>query len=685
MAHTLLVVALLLGVSSGSAVNPINKVVQMISGMQTNIIQEGQEAQKLYSEFAEMCEDRSKELHQEIKTSKASAGQLSATIEKASADDAVIDEKINDAASSNSDADSELKAATALRAKETAGFSAEQAALMKTISTIERAITVVEREGSGASLVQQQSALAITQVLQTMSDAEAVNSEDAAKLTALVQQGSSESSSEDEDDMGAPSAAAYKSKGGNIVDTLGALLEKTQKQLEDARNSERNAKNAFDMLSQSLTDKIKTLTREMGDAKKSKAATGETKATAERNLLTTKKDHSEDEKELAELHRECLDKATSFEEATSSRNEELKALAEAKKIIVSSTGGATSQTYDLAQTSFVQVSSKAKSEGSKALHMVRRLAMAHHEKAMIELANHIERAIQSSSRSGADPFGKVKSMITSMVDKLQKQAESAATKKDYCDKEMAQTATSQEDKEWAIEKLKTQIDVMSSESKTLKSEAARLEKELAALAQNQASMDKLRSEEKAVYHKNKPVLEQGLNGIKNALKVLRDYYAQDSSDQGSSSGAGSGIIGMLEVVESDFSKGVAEMISTEESAQAEYTEATNENQIAKATKTEDVKAKKAEYISYDKSVAELKSDKDGAHQELSAVLEYFASIKKDCVAKPSSYEDRKKRRDEEIAGLRDALESLGGDAMFLQTESVHRTLRGARHVQAGVL
>jgi hypothetical protein len=32
-------------------------------------------------------------------------------------------------------------------------------------------------------------------------------------------------------------------------------------------------------------------------------------------------------------------------------------------------------------------------------------------------------------------------------------------------------------------------------------------------------------EEKAVYAKNKPVMEQGLDGIKKALKVLRDYYA----------------------------------------------------------------------------------------------------------------------------------------------------------------
>jgi len=648
----------------------------MLAGLEQELIREGQEAQKMYTEFAEMCEERSRELHNEIKTSKAKSGELTAAIEKAVADASVLEEKISDTADGTSDAEEELKKATAVRAKESADFKAEEAELLKTISTVERAITLIERQGAGASLAQLQNARSIAQVLQTMAEAEAINSDDATKLTALVQQSSEGSSSEEEDDTGAPSAAAYESKSGQITDTLEALLEKTQKQLEDARNGERNALNAYQMLKQSLSDKIKTMTKEMAEAKKANAAAGEAQATAKGNLEVTNKDHAEDEKELAELHRECLDKATTFEESMAARNEELKALAEAKKILTSSTGGATEQTYGLAQTSFVQVAAKAKSTGaSKALHMVRRLALGDHSNALNELANHLERAIQSSSLNGGDPFGKVKGMIEGMINKLEKQASSEASKKEYCDKELAQTQSSKDDKTWDIEKLKTQTDVLSANSKTLKTEVASLEKQLGALARTQGEMDKLRVEEKAIYNKNKPVMEQGLEGVKTALKVLRDYYAKDDE---SSSGASSGIIGMLEVVESDFSKGIAEMVASEESAQSEYDTATQENQVAQATKEQDVKFKTAEYVSIDKSIAELQSDTSGVKTELQAVLEYFASLKKDCVAAPSSYEDRKQRRDDEIAGLREALDTLGGEAMLLQRKTVHRTLRGGR-------
>ena len=50
-------------------------------------------------------------------------------------------------------------------------------------------------------------------------------------------------------------------------------------------------------------------------------------------------------------------------------------------------------------------------------------------------------------------------------------------------------------------------------------------------------------------------MEKGLDGVKLALKVLTEYYAKEA-DHASADGAGSGIIGLLEVCESDFSKAI---------------------------------------------------------------------------------------------------------------------------------
>merc|ERR1712187_475751 len=81
-----------------------------------------------------------------------------------------------------------------------------------------------------------------------------------------------------------------------------------------------------------------------------------------------------------------------------------------------------------------------------------------------------------------------------------------------------------EAKEAEIAKLSTAIDSMSAKSAQLKEEVALLQKELSALATTQAEMDKLRAEEKATYESNKADMEQGIKGVKIALKVLTEYY-----------------------------------------------------------------------------------------------------------------------------------------------------------------
>merc|ERR1719379_28944 len=190
-------------------------------------------------------------------------------------------------------------------------------------------------------------------------------------------------------------------------------------------------------------------------------------------------------------------------------------------------------------------------------------------------------------------------------------------------------------------------------------------------------MDKLREEEKAAYEKNRPEMEQGLEGVKLALKILREYYAKEYEAHEAAEGAGGTIIGLLEVVESDFSKLLAEIIATEETAAKEYEEQTKENEITRTTKEQDVKYKTKEFTELDKAVAEMTSDKESVEAELDAIYEYLEKLKEMCIAKPETYEERKARREAEIAGLKEALQILEGAAVLLQRSAKH-TLRGVR-------
>merc|ERR1719360_76721 len=267
-------------------------------------------------------------------------------------------------------------------------------------------------------------------------------------------------------------------------------------------------------------------------------------------------------------------------------------------------------------------------------------------------------------RSGtADPFAKGKGLIQDMIETLEKEAEEDATEKAYCDKELAETNQKKADKTSEIKKLSTKIDSMTSRAAQLKSEVAELEKSLSALAKAQAEMDKIRLEEKEEYTKAKAAMEAGIKGVQLALKVLRDYFAKDKA-RAADEGGGAGIIGLLEVVESDFSRGLIEMTSTEEAAQAAYDTKT-------VTKEHDIKYKTEEATGLDQATAEATSDRSGVQEELDVVLEYLKGIEDRCIAKPESYQERVARREAELAGLKKTLSFLG----FLHLKK--RTLRGA--------
>merc|ERR1719487_718673 len=186
-------------------------------------------------------------------------------------------------------------------------------------------------------------------------------------------------------------------------------------------------------------------------------------------------------------------------------------------------------------------------------------------------------------------------------------------------------------------------------------------------------MDAMRIEEKASFTEASAEMEKGLVGIQKALKVLNDYYGKVTGDHG-----GGAIIGMLETAESDITKGIAEGVAAEKAAQTDYDATTQENKMAKASKDKDVEYKTKEFTGLDKSLTELKSDRTSEQTELDAVLEYEAKINEKCIAKVPTYEEIKAKREAEIAGLKEALDVLAGEAVLLQEGHSRRLLRATK-------
>merc|ERR1719482_253409 len=176
----------------------------------------------------------------------------------------------------------------------------------------------------------------LVKALSTIIDSAAFPATDQKKLAALVQ--ARQGAESDDDDFGAPAAAAYKSHSSSIFDVLEDMKEKAEGQLSELRKAEQNTKHNFNMLKQSLTDQIEADTKDSDEEKASKAATQEAKATAEGDLAETTKDLENDKAALATAGTTCMSIAADHEATVKARTE--------------TTSGAVDQTY-----SFLQVGS----------------------------------------------------------------------------------------------------------------------------------------------------------------------------------------------------------------------------------------------------------------------------------------------------------------------------------------
>jgi hypothetical protein len=659
-----------------AAVSPIEKTIELLESLQAKIVKEGETEAKLYEEFTSFCNDESKETQFEIKTAKADVERAEATIADEAAKIGVAETKIEELSTSSATAEKDLASATAIREKENADFVKLEKELSSAVDMLERAIAIIEREMAKTGFIQGGAAMQkISDALDSVVTASGVNAADRAKVMALVQaQSGDEDLALELQPGGAPDPAAYKSKSGGIVSVLEDMLEKAKGELAAAQKAEMNSKFDYDMLKQKLEDMMANADKVMDETKKAKAAAEEAKAIAQGELDTASKTLSDSESHLKDLQQECMAKAEEYETSQHSRSEELTALDTAKKVLVEKTAGAADREYSFIQVSATtRVGARAAQAKDEVLNLIQ--GFAKDDKAMSLLAQRVE----SASMLGADPFAKIKGLIQEMIEKLEEEAAKEAAHKAFCDKEMSETKAKKEDKESDLEDLTTKIDKATAKIAKLTEEIATLEEELGAIAKAQQEADKIRMEEKEAWEAAKADYESGIEGVGMALKVLRDYYAEKEealiqAKHDKATGAASGIIGMLEVVESDFTKSLAEGTAKEAMAVEEYEKLTQDNKIATTEKTTAAKYKNKDKKETEEYLVSLMQDKVTLDKEYAAVMEYWNELQPMCIAKPEPYAERKKRREAEIAGLKEALTILEEEAgsAFLQIRTARR-------------
>jgi len=655
-------------------VTPVQKVIQLLQDMAAKGKAEKADEAVKFSAYKQFCDDTATSKQNAIKEANAMIETLQADIQKAESDAAVLTQQIAELDADIAAWNADKKAATEVRTSDKDDYRLTHKDYTESIDALGRAIIILKRQAHDRE--QDSALIQVTKMARVPETVKRTIASFLATDSEVVQ---------DPMSVSAPQANAYEFQSGGVVEMLEQLEDKFKDERNTLEKEEMQAKHAFEMQIQDLVDQIEGATKTRGRHAVTKSQREQSAAEAKGDLADTTQSRDEDSEYLSSLVAQCGQKSQDFESRQQLRAEELEAIQKAIEIISSpDVAGASGKHLALVQKSFaLRASGTARVPAHKVAAYLQTQADKLQSKQLALLAAEV----------AADPFAKVKKMIDAMITKLLEEANEEADHKGWCDTEMATNKQTREDKT-------EEVNALTAESDKLKADIMKLSQQIVdltdAIAEIDASVAKATEVREAEKAKNKATIEdaQGAQtAVEQALAVLKDFYAKaakgaenltigydgrtrallqakgpeddapETFDEPYTGmgGASGGVMGLLEVIQSDFSRLEAETTAAEADAAKAFDRFMAESKKDKAVKTADMDHKKKSQTQKESDLQDTTTDLKGTQKELDAALFYYEKLKPSCVATVEPYEERVAKREAEIESLRMALRILSGD------------------------
>jgi chromosome segregation ATPase len=266
----------------------------------------------------------------------------------------------------------------------------------------------------------------------------------------------------------------------------------------------------------------------------------------------------------------------------------------------------------------------------------------------------------------ADHFAKVRSLIKDLIAKLKADAEAEAEQKGFCDKAMTEATTARDEATMTIEGKTADISTNEAEKAQLTEDISALKK---AIAENKKALNEatqLRSSEQADNQKTLADADAGKQAVEFALTTLKSFYEgaaliQIKSSQEPYKGnqaQSKGIIGMLEVILSDFERTLQTVKQTDDDAQSKFDTFDSETEADNKAKQGEADTKEARVSDIEDALITLEQENKDATTKLDGALAELEKLKPMCVSGEETYAERVAAREQEIAALKEAMQML---------------------------
>jgi len=288
-------------------------------------------------------------------------------------------------------------------------------------------------------------------------------------------------------------------------------------------------------------------------------------------------------------------------------------------------------------------------------------------------------------KAGSDPFAAVKEMISGLITKLQKQMATDQDNKADCDKNIGAANLARDDASTAITELNSELASTEARLDGLVEDMQELNASVTALDTKNKELIKIRAEEASEAAETIAESKTALAGVKQAKQVIADSYSKASEAKvpkpGASTskksdsllqnakpedeaytgkqGASKGIIGTLEVIQSDFERTISETKDSESTAVKEQQKILNDMAVSKAKKLKAKDVKKGFKGEADKIITDGKSNMQGEISKLKSALLQLTSLEAKC-GHGVTFEARKAARAQEMQALEEAIAFFDG-------------------------
>lgn len=640
---------------------PISKVIELLQNLKKDTKAQGTKEAAQWKEYADFCHKQESEKNYLINKSTKKITKLNSKFELLTAEIEELSTSIAELTDAAEGLESDMKAGAARRAEEHSMYKQADDDLSEAIDSVIKAIAAMKESKSsmkGAKL----NLAKIKNVLSSTAEAMMMMS------------------------MG-QKPAGYEYQSNDILATLDNLKDMLLNKKKAADEAEFGMKEMHDKkaLNQKNQRKFKLKERdekqvEMDKKIKEKGITDVTRT-------EESEDKTMDEEYLAELMKTCAVKKSLWDQRSSTRADELVAIDDALKVLSEQVKPSYKANKELAQVqeaarpmSFLQI---RKSEDS--IHIQKALQI------LSTAARHIESSplglLAVQAGQAKDHFVKVRGLITDLIDRLESDAQGEADQKSFCDEAMTANIDERDKARTNVEKTAAEKSRNEAEKKKLTKDIADLSSSIASLSKSLAEQTQLRQKEKEENLKTIALAKQGQSGVEFAIQVLSEFYGSAaasyvqtgwvppnagrdnktvadkdpdifSSEYHGQQKRSKGILGILEVIHTDFTRTIEETESQEADAESEFKMIEEDIKSEMADK-EKLKQKKSDrsikvtddITSNENSLAELGGILRATEKEL-------ASLKPLCVEGEETYAERVAKREKEIEALKQALTVL---------------------------